>query len=87
MRRVGQETLQRETHMLEVFYWELIEDYLGVTPIRSGDTVIVIRVVLYCIEQIGWNRGLELSRPFSYIVRIGTFYFVIGNSFKFPMTK
>lgn len=36
MRRVGCETCQREAYLLEVPSWEAFENYLGVTPIRSG---------------------------------------------------
>ncbi len=41
MRRVRRGTCQRGAQLLEVLSWETFENYLGVAPIRSGDSVIV----------------------------------------------
>lgn len=55
---------QREaSSVLKVPLQEISEDYLGVAPIRSGDSVIILREVLVRRSfislrtgQAGWNR-------------------------------
>lgn len=55
--------------MLEVSSWEASENYLGVALIRSGDTVIVERVVSQrksVSDKLGGTAGCTITRPFLY---------------------
>ena len=58
----------RTASWCERFYWETMEDHLGVALIQPGDSVIIIMsgfVIDYLTEQAGWNR--EYIRPMHYL--------------------
>ena len=43
--------------MLETSYRETVENYLRVAPIRSGDSVIINEVVIFCTDKYNKQGG------------------------------
>ena len=63
MRQVLCEIIQREISLVELSYYKTWEDYLGVTLIRSGDSVInPMKWVLYTNK--GGTATYDYARPF-----------------------
>ena len=50
--------------VLETSYRETAEDYLRVAPIRSGDSVIINEVVIFCENRYSKQGGTAMKdRP------------------------
>ncbi len=54
--------------VLKAFLQEISENYLGVTPIQSGDSVIIDERSVFQLTETGKQGGTALIRPMHYMI-------------------
>ena len=54
--------------VLKAFLQEISENYLGVTPIQSGDSVIIDERSVFQLTETGKQGGTALIRSMHYLI-------------------